>query len=157
MTTAAPYTWHIAEVNLATIQASYDDPRMTDFVDGLARINAQAEAASGFVWRLKTIDNPPGKESEIFGANVIVNMSVWQSIEHLTIFTYTGEHLDFYRRRSEWMIHTPNPYMAMWYVRPGTRPTLQDAKHRLDHIQANGISEYAFTFRQRYPAPAAAE
>jgi len=45
--------YHIAQVNIARMVAPLDSPVMYDFVANLDRINAVADVASGFVWRLK--------------------------------------------------------------------------------------------------------
>ena len=148
-----PTIWHVAEINVGKIIAPYHDPIMVGFVQGMAHINEQAERAHGFVWRLKLIDDPPGTESQIFGENMVVNVSVWESTDQLIIFTYTGDHLDFYQRRAEWIEKSTAPMMAMWYIRTGTVPTLDEAKQRLDYICEHGASPYAFTMRHSYPVP----
>ena len=44
---------HLAQVNIGRVLGGPDDPRMADFYNNLARINALAERMPGFVWRLK--------------------------------------------------------------------------------------------------------
>src|SRR5919108_4052308 len=48
--------WHVAQVNIGRLRAPVDDPLVADFVAGLDRINALADGAPGFVWRLQTED-----------------------------------------------------------------------------------------------------
>ena len=43
---------HVAELNIGRLNYPIDDPRMADFVDNLARVNAMADRMPGFVWRL---------------------------------------------------------------------------------------------------------
>jgi hypothetical protein len=38
-------------------------------------------------------------------------------------------------------------------VAAGHRPTLDEAKERLDHLARHGPSARAFTFNKRFPAP----
>ena len=45
--------YHLAQINIACTVAPLDNPVMHDFVANLDRINALADSASGFVWRLK--------------------------------------------------------------------------------------------------------
>lgn len=148
-------TWHIAEVNVAKIRAPYTDPIMADFVNALERINGLAEKAPGFVWRLKTIDSAPGDEQDLFGQNVIVNMSVWESLDQLLLFTYSGPHVEIYRRRTDWMDQITDTTMALWWVQPGTQPTLEDAFDRLERVRKHGSTPQAFTIKQRFPMPVA--
>ncbi len=45
---------HVAQINIGTMVAPTDDPSVAEFMDNLERINAIADAAPGFVWRLQT-------------------------------------------------------------------------------------------------------
>ena len=46
--------YHLAQINIARMKAPLDAPQMQAFVAGLEPINALADAAPGFVWRLQT-------------------------------------------------------------------------------------------------------
>ena len=46
-------TYHLAQINLAKAKYPLGDPRMKDFVDQLAKVNADGENSPGFVWILK--------------------------------------------------------------------------------------------------------
>ena len=46
-------SFHLAQLNVATILAPLDDERMRGFVEALDHVNALADASPGFVWRLK--------------------------------------------------------------------------------------------------------
>jgi len=45
--------WTLAQLNVARMKAPMDAPLMADFVANLPRINAVADAAPGFLWRLQ--------------------------------------------------------------------------------------------------------
>src|SRR5688500_17840285 len=45
--------YHLAQVNIARALYPLDDPRIAEFMENLARINALAEQSAGFVWRLQ--------------------------------------------------------------------------------------------------------
>ena len=47
-------TYHLAQLNIGRMLAAIDDPIMAEFVANLDRINALADGASGFVWRLQS-------------------------------------------------------------------------------------------------------
>jgi hypothetical protein len=47
---------HLAQVNIARLLAPLDSPQLAGFVGRLEEINALADAATGFVWRLQTED-----------------------------------------------------------------------------------------------------
>ena len=44
---------HLAQFNIARIRYPLDDPRMAEFVDNVARVNASGRKMPGFVWRLQ--------------------------------------------------------------------------------------------------------
>ncbi len=74
----------LAQVNIGRLRAAIDGPELADFVAALDPVNASAEAAPGFVWRLQTEDGNATSirafEWDTAGsAGVIVNMSVWDS------------------------------------------------------------------------------
>ena len=93
---------HLAQVNIARLRAPLDSPLLTDFVANLEPINALAERSPGFVWRLK---DEAGDATGIPYSDdpaMIVNMSVWESVEALREFTYRSRHTDVLKRRREW-------------------------------------------------------
>ncbi len=48
-----PQRFHLAQANIARLLAPIDDPLLAGFVARLDDINALADAAPGFVWRLQ--------------------------------------------------------------------------------------------------------
>jgi hypothetical protein len=146
--------YQLAQVNIARILAPTDDPIMADFMNGLADINALAEQSAGFVWRLKTDAGDATELRPYDDPNLIVNLSVWQDIDSLHQYVYYSAHTDYYRRRSEWFHRLSTPVMALWWIPMGHIPTLDEAKERLAHLEQHGPTSHAFTFKQRFPAPA---
>jgi hypothetical protein len=133
---------HLAQINVATLRAPLDDPLLADFVAGIEPINAVAERAPGFVWR-HVEDVTPGDP------RVVVNMSVWRSIDDLRAFTYAAPHIDYVRRRRDWF-ERMEVFLAMWWVDDGHRPTLTEGFERLASIREHGSSAHAFTFSATY-------
>ena len=142
----------LAQLNIAVTKEPLEAPSMADFVANLDRINALAEQSPGFVWRLQT---PAGDATALrpMGENVIVNMSVWESIEHLNQYVYRSDHTAIMRRRREWFERMEQASMVLWWVKRGHRPTIEEAKGRLDHLRQHGPTPEAFTFRDNFPAP----
>jgi hypothetical protein len=81
---------------------------------------------------------------------VIVNLAVWESIEALEAYVYGGVHLEMLRRRREWFERLVEPYVVLWWVEAGHRPSTAEAEARLLHLRAHGPSEHAFTLRRRF-------
>jgi hypothetical protein len=147
-------TYHLAQLNVGRPVAALTDPVMADFVGGLARLNALADSAPGFVWRLQD-DGGDATALRPFGPDLMVNMSVWTSIDALRDYVYRSEHLDLLRRRREFFTHDADePYVVLWWVRAGHLPTVDEAWDRLDRLRKHGSGPEAFTFRAPYPRPA---
>jgi hypothetical protein len=94
--------FHLAQVNIARMRAPLDDPQMADFMNNLAVINALAEQTPGFVWRLKDEIGDATSIRVFEDKRILVNMSVWESIDALFQYAYYSQHADFFRRRMEW-------------------------------------------------------
>jgi hypothetical protein len=146
---------HLAQVNLATLRAPLDSPELAGFVALLEPVNALAEASPGFVWRLQTEDGDATAIRAFDDERIIVNLTVWTSLEALRDFVYASRHLDVLRRRREWF-HRMDGHQAMWWLPAGTIPTVAEARRRLELLRRRGPSPDAFTFRTPFPAPAAA-
>ncbi|CAL9420464.1 hypothetical protein SUDANB23_01843 [Streptomyces sp. enrichment culture] len=73
--------------------------RAQDFVDNLDPVNADADAADGFVWRLQSDDGDATAISVFDDPWLIVNMSVWRDTDALTAFMYQGRHREMLSRR----------------------------------------------------------
>ena len=148
--------YELAQANVAYAIAPADDPRLADYVARLDEMNLLAERTAGFVWRYLT-DSRDMAQREFTDPLVLFNMSVWESIDVLHAYTYRTAHSEVYAARKRWFVDTKSVVgghaLAMWWVPRGERPTVADAKARLEHITANGPSERAFTFKSRFPQP----
>jgi len=142
--------YHLAQFNIGRLIAPLEDPLIKEFVDNLDPVNAQADKAPGFVWRLQT-DEGDATDIDAYGdPQIIVNMSVWESIEALKKFAYQNpQHAYMFRNRKEWF-EPDSSGMVMWWIPDGHVPSVEEGKERLAFLRENGASEYAFDFRQVY-------
>lgn len=146
-----------------------DSDLLAGFRALLDPVNALADAAPGFVWRLQT-EAGNATSLRIFGADdQLVNMSVWSSAEALWEFVYAADHLAVMRRRREWFERMPmgplsgfsrersrcrwESYMCLWWVPAGHLPRISEAEERLTHLREHGPTPHAFTFKTRVDAP----
>ena len=143
---------HLAQLNIARLIEPIDSPRLAEFVANLDRINALAEQSPGYVWRLQT-DDGDATAIRPFGEDYLVNVSVWRDIESLHAFVYRSEHTGIMRRRKEWFEKMLEAYSVLWWIPERHTPTVEEAKSRLETLQAVGPSPEAFTFKHPYPAP----
>jgi heme-degrading monooxygenase HmoA len=142
---------HIAEVNIARMRAPLEDSIMREFVERLAEINALADGSPGFVWRLQTEAGNATYLRPYDDDRILFNLSVWESIEQLKDYTYKSAHREVLQRRADWFEKFDAPAMALWWVPEGHRPSVDEAKKRLDRLQKDGPTPFAFSFRVTYP------
>ncbi|PWK22960.1 uncharacterized protein DUF3291 [Arcicella aurantiaca] len=141
----------LAQLNIARMQSnSIDDPLMADFVSQIDTINALAESSKGFVWRLKDDEGNATNIHPFDDERVIVNMSVWESIEDLMEYAYKSAHALVMKDRGKWFEKFGKPSMVLWYIDEGHIPTTQEARERLEFFQQSGASEFAFDFKNRF-------
>lgn len=144
--------YELAQLNIATMKEPLDSPLMTDFVANLDRINALAEQAPGFVWRLQT-EEGDATALRPLGENTLVNMSVWRDVQSLNDYVYRSAHVEIMRRRKEWFERMAQAWAVLWWVPSGHRPDVAEAAERLAELRAQGPTPRAFAFKQAYPAP----
>ena len=146
-------THHLAQINIGRLIAPLDDPRIAGFIEQLEPVNALAESSPGFVWRLQS---EAGNATDIIYNDdpfVLVNMSVWESIEALRAFTYGVRHLEVFRGRAQWFEKMALPHYCLWWVPIGHRPTVAEGRSRLEHYQKFGSTPNAFWFSEPHAAP----
>ncbi|MFZ1789441.1 MAG: DUF3291 domain-containing protein [Saprospiraceae bacterium] len=147
-------SYQLAEINIARMKGiNINDPIMKEFVDNLDLINELAEKSPGFVWRLKDESNNQTNLNPYNDEQVIINMSVWESIETLEFYMYKTFHSDFLRRCKEWFHKFGKVSTAMWWIPAGAFPSLQDAVDKLAYLQENGPSEKVFDFKSKVDRP----
>jgi MerR family redox-sensitive transcriptional activator SoxR len=146
--------WHLAQLNIGRLKHPTDDPRVAEFMDNLDPINALADAAPGFVWRLQ---DDSGNATAIRGfedETILPNLSVWESLDDLKNYVFRTDHARFLRRRREWFQPMDDlPVLTMWWVRAGHIPTLDEAKARAEHLAEHGPSDHAFSFHPVFDPP----
>ena len=149
-------TSHLAQVNIARLLAPLDSEQLAGFVAALAPVNATADAAPGFVWRLEDdTGNATNIEAFAWDAEgshgVIVNMSVWTDMERLTEYVYSPLHREVLRQRRQWFAAVDQPTTACWWVPAGHIPTTDEAEDRVRHIREHGPTPWAFNLRIHFP------
>jgi hypothetical protein len=145
--------FHLAQVNIARMNAPLDSPEMAGFVARLDEINALADASPGFVWRLQT---GTGDATATYlrpydDDRILFNLSVWRTVEDLRAYVYRSAHAEIMRRRQEWFGRMSRSILALWWIRAGQTPSVEEAKERLVDLEQNGPTPAAFTFKILFP------
>ena len=148
--------FHLAQVNIGRLRAPIENPIMEGFRTQLDPINALADRAPGFVWRLQTEDGNATAIRPYQDELMAINMSVWESLEALKQFVYQSAHVGPLRDRKLWFEPIEGPIQALWWIPAGHIPTVDEAKARLVLLKERGPSPDAFTFRVPFPSPGSA-
>ncbi|MEJ7702493.1 MAG: DUF3291 domain-containing protein [Geodermatophilaceae bacterium] len=151
-------SFDLAQINVSRLLAPLDSPLLAEFMAGLDGVNAAADVAPGFRWRLQTED---GNATSVraFGWDVgdshgvIVNLTTWASLQSLADFVFSGQHLQVMRRRRQWFQPAVEPMTALWWVPSGRRPSTDEAEDRVRHLRRHGPTTRAFSFRTAFPPP----
>ena len=146
--------YQLAQINISRmIGVNINDPIMKEFVDNLDKVNNLAEHSEGFVWRLKDENNDATSFNPYNDEQVIINISVWESIASLETFVFKTLHTDFLKRRKEWFQKFGKVSTAMWWIAEGDFPSVENAVELLDYLQKKGPSQKVFNFRNKYAPP----
>jgi hypothetical protein len=135
--------WQLAQINVGRLVAPHADPRIQPFMAALDRINALADASDGFVWRLQS---DSGNATDIQTTDdplFIVNMSVWRDADALFDFVYRSAHTPEMARRREYFGRFDGAYQALWWVRAGHVPSIDEGLSRLWRLDRYGPTPQA--------------
>ena len=145
--------YHLAQVNIGRARGPMDTPVMAGFAAQLAPVNTIADQSPGFVWRLQTESGDATSILPYDDPAIMINMSVWESVEALRTFVYRTSHVGVMRDRAQWFEKMAEAYVALWWIPAGHIPSVEEALQRLAHLRREGPTPQAFNFSRRYPAP----
>lgn len=149
----ASHYYHLAQVNIARMIAPLDSPVMQGFVSQLPPINALADQSPGFVWRLQTAEGDATSVQAYEDPRILVNLSVWESLEALQEFVYRSGHVGPLRDRLKWFEKPTQAHLATWWIPAGHIPSVAEARDRLEFRRASGDTAAAFSFASPFPRP----
>jgi hypothetical protein len=146
-------TFHLAQVNIGLLRAPLTSPEIADFVGLLEPINDLADGSTGFVWRLQTEGGDATSIKLFDDERMIINMSVWRSLEELRDFVYRTSHVEVLRRRRDWFERLSEAHLALWWLPTDRLPTVEEARWRVELVRRHGPTAEAFTFRSPFGPP----
>ena len=145
--------FQLAQVNIGRVLYPTDDERMRAFVGRLDDLNKLADESPGFVWRLQTEAGNATDLRPYDDERLLMNMSVWETLEDLRAYVYRSAHAPVLGQRKQWFEPLTTPILALWWVPAGHRPDMAEARARIDELAARGPGPRAFTFKQPFPPP----
>ncbi|MCH7760765.1 DUF3291 domain-containing protein [candidate division TA06 bacterium] len=138
-------TYHLVHANVAHMRAPLDDPIMTEFVEQIDEIDGIAHNLPGFV-----AQPTPPDAGVVFKDDVLLNMSIWKSVESLYEFTYKGKHDQVLERRAEWFEQQDTQAYVLFWFPAGEIPAEKEVKKRIETLHQKGATPHAFTFEERF-------
>ena len=130
-----------------------DSDLMQGFVSRLDEINALAESAEGFIWRLQE-DSGSATAIRVFDDPLLlINMSVWANLEALKHYVYKSLHVELIKDRVVYFNKMGESHQVLWWIPAGHIPSTEEARKKLEYIRKHGPSAQAFTFAKPYPMP----
>jgi len=145
--------FQLAQLNIARAKDEMASSVMNGFVSRLDQINQLADESPGFVWRLQT-DAGDATSIRVFDDPLLlVNMSVWESIEALRYFVYKSLHVELVRDRAAWFTTLGSVHQVLWWIPYGHIPSAQEAIQKLEHVRRNGATQDGFTFATSFSMP----
>jgi hypothetical protein len=154
----------MARLAFTTLGVLYE-PRTHPRSEGFARrsplVNKLAEASDGFIAR-NVLDYETQRNS--WGEHVLPSfvppdrleniaqtLSLWEDLESVYAFSYSGGlHTEAMRRRAEWF-HTPDhPTYAAWWVADDHQPDFVEGTRALELLHVNGPTPGSFNFKQPF-------
>lgn len=145
--------FHIAQLNIARAIAEMDSAVMSGFVSRLEEINALADRAPGFIWRLQSEEGDATALRVFDDPLMLVNLSVWSSLEELKDFVYRSMHVELIRDREAWFKKLGAVHQVLWWVPEGHIPSVEEGSAKLALLGEKGPSMEAFTFSKPFPHP----
>jgi hypothetical protein len=134
-----------------------DSPVMAGFVAQLVGINKIADESPGFVWRLQDAAGDATNIHAFDDPMMLLNFSIWESVEALRDFVYRGGHVKPLRQRAEWFEKPQEAHMVLWWIPAGHIPSIAECIERLTLRRTHGDTREAFSFARPFPPPDASE
>ncbi len=163
----------IAFSSFSIMKKPYGDPVVRGFEALTPPVFKVAEKADGFIARATEIDDLEhlGNFERDWGkwGNFAVpdyydggftkaeetragTLSIWEDIQSVFNFTYTGLHNTAFRQRHKWFTKIDYPTHVIWWITRGETPTWEESVKRYTSLHKNGPTPLAFNFLSTFDA-----
>lgn len=139
---------NIASFNIGAIRFPLTDPRMVGFASNLERINRLGDRAPGFIWRRPQTNDGDFCQRNFGNRQVLLNLTVWATVEDLGRFVWKTVHKQFYEQRKEWFTQSDEQNFVMWWIPAGHIPSIEEAVEKLFQLRTRGESEECFSWQR---------
>ena len=155
---------NVAFFTYGVLRETADHPQMQDFWERVPPNFVVAEQSDGFLDRSRF---KPGttvhdwgeaavsqfhRETEFDRTRIPRTLSLWNDLESVFAFAYSGSHAEAMSHRKQWFLRPEWPSYVAWWVADGHTPQWSEAVERHQHLFDYGPSPYAFDFKDPFGA-----
>lgn len=146
----------LAFLTFGLLKEPWGAPAVAGFEERVPGNFAAAAASSGFLAR-SGLDGvswgewiyPVSLPAETY-PRLARTLSLWESLEAVYAFAYSGSHAESLRHRKEWVNEFPLPTYVAWWVADSHTPTWAESNDRLTQLHNDGPTPAAFTFKSAF-------
>lgn len=153
----------LAFMTIGILYEPFGQPGSQGFVDRVPGVFAASDTADGFVARsirdMVTYQRSWGEVEipECFAQiddplRLPSTLSLWEDLESVAAYAYNGAHGEALSKRKEWFQPHDAPLYVAWWVERADKLDPKDAADRMDHLQKNGPTPFAFDFKRPFDA-----
>jgi len=147
----------VAFITAGLVKYPWGDPRLQDFIDRFAETFAAAQVTDGYLARPfadGTLPDPttplPGFSEQDWAERSNFTFSIWQNLESIFAYTYSGFHGDALLRRRDWFPKPQLPGYVAWWIADDYIPPWKESCARYELLTQNGPTPQAFNFAVPY-------
>ena len=149
----------LAFTTFGILVADWNQPLVKGFVDRVQDTYAAAESSDGFIDRARRVDarssstdwgrfDYPRYIREDQYPRVAATLSLWEDIESVFAYAYSGLHGEGLMHSKEWFLNVDWPTYAAWWVEDDHTPNWEEVRLRLETLHENGPTPMAFNFKR---------
>lgn len=152
----------LAFYTFGILHEAQGNPRVQGFFDRVSDTFKEAEQSTGFIGR-SSRDPLTGEHSwgervsprffvgdETDGLKAPRTVSLWEDLESVFAYAYSGLHAEALRQRREWFVKPQWPAYVAWWVADDHIPDWVEAAERHEHLHDHGSTPFAFDFKQPF-------
>lgn len=141
----------IAIYTVGRLNHPYDHPVSREFYEMGYKVMRQAYLSGHLIEDFSSEEVPSPNEAKGNGYPVLT-LTVWDSLQSLYRFTYSGKHSQALRNRSRWMEHYQEKEIlyVVWWTDKVKDVSWEEAFTRYNYYIQHGSTPFAFDFKHAF-------
>jgi hypothetical protein len=141
----------VAIYTVGRLHHPYDHPTSRDFYEMGYKVMRQA-SVSGYLIEEFSSDGVSIPEEAKGNGYPVLTLTVWESLQSLSRFTYSGKHSQALRNRSRWMEPDQEAHLSyvVWWTEKVKDVSWEEAFKRYNYYLQNGPTSLAFDLRHAF-------